>query len=287
MEKIRWNGNPVCPHCGRTGEFTKPKSKKHTYWHGLDCRKQFTVTTGTCFHATKKPLQDWIYAIYSVMTARKGVSAMQISKELGCAYRTAWHMLHRIREACDNGEFKLSNIVESDTTYVGGKEGNKHESKKLHSGRGTVGKTPVVGIKERQGKVKAKPVENDDANTLVGFVDENITDGTTVYTDEATAYARLEQTLRQIKHETVKHGQGEYARGKKVHTNNIESVWAVLKRSIHGTWHHVSQKHLARYVNEVTFRLNDGNCEVDTIDRINEFARGVGGKQLRYDDLTA
>ena len=87
LEKVRWNGNPVCPHCGRTGKFTKPKSKKHTYWHGLDCRKQFTVTTGTCFHATKKPLQDWIYAIYSVMTARKGVSAMQISKELGCAYR--------------------------------------------------------------------------------------------------------------------------------------------------------------------------------------------------------
>ena len=122
LEEVRWKDKPVCPHCGRTGEFTKPKSKPYTYWHGLDCRKQFRVTTGTCMHATKQPLQDWIYAIYSLMTARKGVSALQISKELGCNYRTAWHMLHRIREGFVHESVKLSNIVESDTTYVGGKE---------------------------------------------------------------------------------------------------------------------------------------------------------------------
>ena len=286
LEKIRWDGTPVCPHCGGTDSFTKSPSKKHTYWH-KHCRKHFTVTTGTCMHATKKPLQDWIYAIYSVMTARKGVSAMQISKELGCAYRTAWHMLHRIREGCDNSEFKLSKIVESDTTYVGGKEKNKHRSKKLKAGRGTVGKQPVIGVREREsGKVRAQPIAVEDAPTVIDFIAENVEEGSTVFTDEAKAYAKLQKALRKIQHDTVNHSQGEYVRDE-VHTNGIESVWALLKRALMGTWHYVSPKHLRRYVNEVTFRLNEGNCEIDTIDRINEFARGIGGKKLRYCDLVA
>ena len=154
IEEARWGGNhgwdpadvrvhPVCPHCGGMDNIRAEKNRAHYYWH-KDCRKRFTVTTGTCMHATKRPLQDWIYAIYSVLTARKGVSAMQLSKELGVQYRTAWHMLHRIREACDRGDFTLREIVEADETYIGGKEGNKHESKKLHAGRGAVGSRQVV-----------------------------------------------------------------------------------------------------------------------------------------------
>lgn len=282
LAEARWQGNPVCPHCGGGDSFSRPPSKPHAYWH-KDCRKTFTVTTGTCMHATKLPLRSWIYGIYSVMTARKGVSAMQLSKELGVQYRTAWHMLHRIREACGRGDFKLETLVEVDETYVGGKEGNKHASRKLNQGRGTVGKTPVAGIRERDGRVKAKPLTHADTATLVGFVAGNVAPGAFVYTDAAAAYAALPDTFT---HETVNHGQGEYVRGE-VHTNSIESVWSVLKRSIHGTWHHVSPKHLARYVNEATFRLNEGNCKVDTIARMREFARGIAGRRLSYADLIA
>ena len=148
LEKTRWNGQPTCPHCGGVDNISQPPSKPHHYWH-KDCRKQFTVTTKTCMHATKRPLQDWIFVIYSVLTARKGISALQLSKELGCQYRTAWHMLHRIREACSGGDFSLDRVVEVDETYVGGKSKNMHKAKRLNAGRGTVGKTPVVGARQR------------------------------------------------------------------------------------------------------------------------------------------
>ena len=286
LEEARWQDTPICPHCGGIENIVPDKRERHYRHKDKDCRKRFTVTTGTCMHATKRPLQDWIYAIYSVLTARKGVSALQLSKELGVQYRTAWHMLHRIREACGRGDFTLSNVVEVDETYIGGKEGNKHESKKLHAGRGAVGKSAVVGVRERGGKVKAKPVERTDGRTLIGFVEGMVEPGSTVYTDDAAAYGALPTIINQYAHDTVAHSKGEYVRGE-AHTNGIESVWAVLKRSITGTWHHVSPKHLGRYANEATFRLNEGNCEVDTIDRMTEFARGVGGKRLAYADLIA
>ena len=284
LEDARWHGSPVCPHCGGFERIVPDKRERH--YRCKDCRKRFTATTGTCMHATKRPIQDWIYVIYTVVTARKGVSALQMSKELGVQYRTAWHMLHRVREACGRGDFTLGNVVEVDETYIGGKEGNKHASKKLRAGRGAVGKTPVAGARERGGKVTAKPVERVNAQTLIPFVEDHVEQGATVYTDDASAYSALPTVFNQYLHETVAHGSGEYVRGD-AHTNGIESVWAVLKRSIHGTWHHVSPKHLERYVNEAAFRLNEGNCEVDTLDRMRDFAAGIHGKRLRYVDLIA
>ena len=283
LEAARWNGKPICPHCGGIENITRPPSKPHTYWH-KDCRKHFTVTTKTCMHATKRPLQDWIYAIYTVMTSRKGVSAMQLSKELGCQYRTAWHMLHRIREACGRGDFVLANVVEADETYIGGKRKNMSNAKRKalkDTGRGAVGKVAVAGVRERGGRVKANVVEHTDAATLVGNIESIVEPGSTVYTDEASAYTPLE---RRYHHESVKHSIGEYVRGP-VHVNGMESVWSVLKRSIHGTWHHVSPKHLDKYVNEATFRLNEGNCEVDTIERMESLASQIGGKRLSYKKL--
>ncbi len=280
LELARWGGTPVCPHCGSVDEIRMPPpSKPQAYWCKA-CRDHFTVTTGTCLHSTKKPLQDWIFAIYSVMTARKGVSAMQLSKELGCQYRTAWHMLHRIREACAGGEFTLEKIVEVDETYIGGRDRNKHESKKLKAGRGPVGKTTVIGARERGGKVAAKTIERTDAETLQGFVADYAASDATVYTDDSAAYDGIP-----FDRETIKHSAREYVRGD-VHTNGIESVWALLKRSITGTWHHISVKHLNRYIDETSFRLNDGNCEVDTLDRMKALAGRIGGKRIRYVDLT-
>ena len=280
LERVRWNSEPSCAHCGAVDKISPPKKKPHAYWCG-HCRKHFTVTTGTIMHATKTPLQNWIVAIYSVMTARKGVSAMQLSKELGVQYRTAWYMLHRIREACAGGEFRLDNIVEMDEAYIGGKEAAKHADKKLRAGRGAVGKTAVIGARERGGKTVAKPVENADGRTAIEFATKTVKAGATIYTDDSRIYSRLP-----FNHDSVNHSAGEYGRGP-IHSNGIESVWAVLKRSIHGTWHHVSPKHLHRYVNEASMRLNTGDVRIDTIDRMNALVRAAGGKRISYRDLVA
>ena len=285
LEDARWNGDPVCPHCGGMENIVKAQPSKPHAWRHKDCRKTLTATVGTCMHATKTPLQNWIYTTYTVVTSRKGISAMQLSKELGVAYRTAWHMLHRIREACGRGDFKLGNEIEVNETHIGGKEGNKHANKKLGIGGGMTGNVAVVGIRERGGKLKAAPVETVNRRTMIPFIEDNVEPGATVYTDDATAYGGLPTVINQYQHEVIRHGAGEYVRDT-VHTNGIEAVWAVLKRSTHGTWHHVSPKHLGRYVDEATFRLNRGNCEVDTLDRMRDFARGCN-ERLRWVDLIA
>ena len=283
LERVRWNGEPVCAHCGACDKISRPKSKPNAYWCG-HCRKQFTVTTGTIMHATKTPLQNWIIAIYSVMTARKGISAMQLSKELSVQYRTAWYMLHRIREACASGDFKLDGVVEMDEVYIGGKRANMSNAKRkalADTGRGAVGKAAVMGARERGGNTVARPVENADGETANRFATETVRAGAVIYTDESRIYNRLT-----FKHEAVNHSAKEWVRGA-VHTNGLESVWALIRRSITGTWHHVSIKHLHRYVNEASMRLNEGNCRIDTIDRMDALVRGIGGRRIRYRDLIA
>jgi transposase-like protein len=226
--------------------------------------------------------------MYIVVTARKGVSSMQLAKEIGVTQKTAWFMLGRLREACGNGEGgkgdKLAGIIEVDECFVGGKEANKHESRKLRAGRGSVGKTAVVGLRERGGRTLAFPVENTDKENLQGAVLEHVEIGSKVMTDEASGYQGMDGLF--YSHETVNHGTGEYRR-EAVHTNGIESVWALLKRGIYGTWHHVSPKHVARYVNEVTFRLNEANVANHTLDRLDSFVRAGDGQRLTYARLTA
>ncbi len=236
LEKQRWNSNVVCPQCDPGDKITARKGNRLGYYRCRTCKEEFTVRTGTIFERSHVPLNKWLYAIYLLVTARKGISSLQLSKELSVTQSTAWFMLGRLREACSGDLGKLSGIVEVDETFMGGKSKNMHKSKRLNAGRGTVGKTPVVGARQRDGKVKAKPVTGTDSVSLQGFVADTVEPGSTVYTDDHPAY----RGMTDMEHQAVKHSLGEYVQGP-IHTNSVESVWAVLKRSVYGTWHHVSE----------------------------------------------
>ncbi len=262
IEARRWPNGAVCPFCNKADRIT---IRKGGFYRCNLCKEDFTVRTGTIFGRSHIPLHKWIHAIYQLMTARKGVSSLQLSKEIGITQKSAWFMLHRIREACGDDLTVLRGIVEVDEMYVGGKESNKHEWKKQHAGRGAVGKTAVLGMRERGGRTKAKPVDCVDTITMHRAIHENVAVGSTVHTDEHAGYQGLGGVS--YGHETINHAAKEFVRGD-VSTNSIESVWAVMKRGLYGVYHHASKKHLARYVNEFTFRLNEGDVKRHTMERL-------------------
>ncbi len=281
LESRLWPAGVVCPVC-KAGE--RITTRKGGYYRCNACNEDFTVRTGTIFERSHVPLHKWLYAMYLLVTARKGISSLQLAKEIGVTQKTAWFLLHRLREACGGRNLKkLRGIVEIDECFVGGLEGNKHAHKKLHAGRGPVGKTAVLGMRERGGRTVAKPSQQMTFDELHGEIHANVEPGSTLYTDDHAIFEGLDGLFFQ--HDTINHTIGEYARGP-VSTNSIESVWAVLKRGILGVYHHTSPKHLGRYVDEFTFRLNEGNVKVHTLDRLDSFVDGVVGKRLTYAGLT-
>jgi len=281
LEGRLWPKGVKCPSCAGSERIT---TRKGGYYRCNPCKLDFTVRTGTIFERSHVPLHKWLYAMYLLVTSRKGISSLQLSKEIGITQKSSWFVLQRLRQACGNDLTVLRGIVEVDETYVGGRESTKHGSKKLRAGRGTIGKTPVVGMRERGGRTKAKPVSGTDKRTLQDAIHEHVEFGSTLHTDEHAGYIGLDGLF--YSHKSINHGAGEYSR-QDVSTNSIESVWAVMKRGLHGVYHHASKKHLARYVDEFTFRLNDGKVSRHTLDRLDSLVDATVGRGITYKELIA
>ena len=284
FERHRWpDGIRFCPECGSTNHAIV-KNRRPMPYRCRDCRAHFSVRKGSVMQASQLPLRTWLLAIYFMTVGIKGTPSTRIHETLGVTQKTAWHLMHRIREGFSEGfDQLLPGPVEVDETYIGGKRKNFSLSRRRQykgKGRGMLDKTPVVGVKDRStNRVAARVLTRTDATAIYPFVDEHVDPAATIYTDESRAYLSLP-----YKHESVKHSAHEYVRGE-AHTNGIESFWAMLKRGYIGTYHWMSPKHLHRYVREFAGRHNLRG--LDTLDQMTALATGMVGRRLTYEMLVS
>lgn len=281
LEGIRWPDGPVCPHCGGLERIYRMGGGRPGLLKCGDCRKQFTVTVGTVFEGSKVPLNKWLMAVFLMCSSKKGVSSHQVHRTIGVTYKTAWFMTHRIREAMKDDAGLMGSgggTVEADETFWGNNK-PRGASKK---GRGYDHKMKVFTLVERGGRARSFHVPSVTAATLRPILKAQVAQDANLMTDEAAAYTKVGREF--ASHGVVRHGKGEYARGA-VSTNTIESCFSLLKRGLVGTFHHVGEQHLQRYVTEFDFRWNysKGNGFDDRA-RTDAALRGIEGRRLMYRD---
>lgn len=279
LESLRWNDNVISPF-DETSKVYKCKDNKYRC---KNTGKYFNVKTNTIFDNTKLGLQKWFLAVYIITSHKKGISSLQLSRDLDITQKSAWFMLQRIRKCFGiENDSELDNEVEADETYIGGKNKNRHSEKKFEGsqGRSSKDKTPVVGMVEREGKLNAKAVEDVKHATLSREIINNVKESAAkLYTDEWLGYKGLE---RIYDHSIVKHNQSQYVVGR-IHTNTIEGFWSLLKRGIVGIYHFTSKKHLQKYVDEFVFRYNTRNYTTEN--RFNFLILNIANNRVTYNQL--
>ncbi len=281
LERQRWGSDPGCPRCGSVDVYQmtgKNRTRNKDYrWRCRGCKKMFTVRTGTIFEESRLPLRIWVYAFWKACSSKKGISALQLSREMEITHKSALFVLRRIRHGLGHDDAsKLTGTVEVDETYVGGKPRYKGISKK---GRGTK-KTPVLGMVERNGNVRFQTMDRLTANRIGEVLADNADLSCRVITDELAVYPKATAPFTGG-HDFVKHSRGEYVRlGTDIHSNTIEGVFSLLKRGVMGSFHSVTKKHLPNYLNEFEFRYN--TRKLDDGERVTAAIRQVDGKRLQY-----
>jgi transposase-like protein len=285
LENKRWGGKPVCPYCKHDKKVYRIEAGKRFKCGNPECYKKFSVTVGTIFENSKIGLRTWFAAIYLCTAHKKGISSLQLHRDLGVTQKTAWFMLQRIREMLKDAPAMMRDTVEIDETYVGGLEKNKHASKRKKEVKSRVGrrrdiKTPVLGIVQRNGNVYAKKLIGTGHFSILPVIEKMVEKGSVIMTDNWSTYQRLGVNYE---HYIIDHSKGHYAHGS-IHTNTIEGFFSLLKRGIIGIYHSVSYKHLNFYCSEFCFRYN--TRKLTDPQRFHVSITKVEGKRLKYKEVT-
>lgn len=283
ITQLRWGGKTTCAFCGHDHVYELKGA--HKRYKCAKCRKHFSALKGTIFENSTIELSKWFMALFIMSTHRKGISSVQVARDIGVTQKTAWFMMQRLRNAFKQQSFTYSKIghakvVEADETYIGGKPVNMHKKKReAIEKQGAQNKIAVIGAIERDGEVRAQVIEKTNYETVIPFLVKNVHQHTNLMTDEHVAYGTME---RLYNHQTIKHMLKEYVRGD-VHTNTIENFWSLLKRGIYGTYHFISTKHVQNYLEEYAFRFNSRKLtEAQRFDKL----LSLTNHRITYDQLT-